>query len=160
MWCPCTLAGPRTFAGRQGRWFYRDIWKISWLRIEFFFFSAKSKLEYLMRKLSSYLLSVFVWKFYLNLKYFLSIVLITIQSFKTLIECHLKKDEEVWWRWQAVIKMLITCSQPVWHDRSEVPNYASQNNQGWGESIHHPQHPDETSSYSPLTLGWSHRRIL
>ena len=69
------------------------------------FFSAKSKLEYLMRKLSSYLLSVFVWEFYFKLKYFLSIVFITIQSFKTLIECHLRKDEQVGWRWQAVIKM-------------------------------------------------------
>ena len=51
--------------------------------------------------------------FYLKTEIFpiTSIVFITIQSFETLIECHLKRYEEVGWRWQAVIKMLITCSE-------------------------------------------------
>ena len=62
-------------------------------------FSAKFKLEYLMRKLSSQLFIVFF--FYLKTEIFpiTSIVFITIQSFETLIECHLKKYEELGWRW-------------------------------------------------------------
>ena len=101
------------------------------MRIEIFFNKIQTRIFDEKTQQSVIYCLFLVWEFYFKVKYFPSIVFITNRSFKTLIECHLKKDKVVDWRWQAVIKNVNNLqSRSDMTDRSELPNYASQNNQG------------------------------